>query len=728
MNKIKEKIIDLRNNISTISVSVEFYYFLSVLFLYLILGVIGHFVAGSLFLPDSNVVWFWSGLVTLIFSLYYIEPYFTAPTNVFANSFALFLTLLSIGSDSFGSFFWWEASLIILFLMICFSLVTKALYDKNKSDDFIINIISNKIKTVLELIGSGKVLYSLVFIYFLFTNIFSNSIMFSNWQLFYLLLFFCFVLIISPSKIKSFLEKYFDEKAKDKSNNVGKIFAVQSDNVFLVRLFDNRKIEKFTQVYFLHKITEDDKSNVSLGFLFDIYYLDNQKWGKIVKTRTINSSSDEYRSFISKKPDLDYVYLVDKAADEVQRFTGVVNENSTINKLYFEYSQSNQVLEIDDLVEVFVRGKKVFYQVLNASTNVEKLESYNEKGSIVGEAIQLGCWDAISTSFNKIGWIPLVNEAVYVADTKSEENKLSQIKQGEFRSGFIPKTKLPGVITLKDAISHHMAILGVTGSGKSVFARKIIKEIIQDTKVICVDFTGEYIDKLSELKPALLIDKNGLNTVEETLAKKESEQSKGRSANKEDILKFKKEINNKLDQYIKSFIESDNNLSIFELPELSNTTFILEFTQFFLESVFNYAKSNPGQKICIVLEEAHTIVPETNFLGEPGDYGSSKNLVNKMSQIALQGRKYGVGLLVIGQRSANISKTVLTQCNTIVAFRAFDDTSYGFLTNYFGKEIIGVIPNLKNYHAVVYGKGIKSNNPIIIDTYDEREDTSKGKN
>ena len=49
----------------------------------------------------------------------------------------------------------------------------------------------------------------------------------------------------------------------------------------------------------------------------------------------------------------------------------------------------------------------------------------------------------------------------------------------------IPKTHLPSVINLNEAVSHHMALIGVTGSGKSFLAREIIKKLQKDTKVIC---------------------------------------------------------------------------------------------------------------------------------------------------------------------------------------------------------------------------------------------------
>lgn len=163
-------------------------------------------------------------------------------------------------------------------------------------------------------------------------------------------------------------------------------------------------------------------------------------------------------------------------------------------------------------------------------------------------------------------------------------------------------------------------------------------------------------------------------------------------------------------------MQSVEKICIFELPSIANTKDVLTQTQSFIELVFEYAKNQQTkQRICLVLEEAHTIVPETSFWGDLGDYGSSKALVNKMGQVALQGRKYGVGLMVIGQRTANISKTILTQCNTMICFQAFDDTNFNFLGNYIGKDLAISLPSLKKYHAVVSGKAIKSNLPLIVD-------------
>lgn len=223
-----------------------------------------------------------------------------------------------------------------------------------------------------------------------------------------------------------------------------------------------------------------------------------------------------------------------------------------------------------------------------------------------------------------------------------------------------------------------MALLGVTGSGKSFLAREIIKELTKDTKIVCVDFTSEWKKELEKISLSVTV------------------------LNKDNI---------------DAFLNGTDKIGIVELPTMSNTVEVISATEKLFEAIFNFAKKKYDEqtptKISLVLEEAHTIVPEEKFLGV--NNWDSKAIVNKMGQIALQGRKYGIGLLVIAQRTANVSKTVLTQCNTVICFQAFDETSFNFLGNYVGKDLVLTLPNLKQYNAIVTGKAVKSNVPMIID-------------
>jgi DNA helicase HerA-like ATPase len=195
----------------------------------------------------------------------------------------------------------------------------------------------------------------------------------------------------------------------------------------------------------------------------------------------------------------------------------------------------------------------------------------------------------------------------------------------------------------------------------------------------------------------------------------------GKFSNQQDHVKIntcKAEIETIIKNEIDLFLDDvTSSIKVFELPDVSNSAGILDYTKYFFKVLFEVAKErqiagNPI-KTCVVLEEAHTIIPEWNFSGSSEK--TSQGLVNSIGQIALQGRKYGVGFLVIAQRTANVSKTVLTQCNTVVCFQAYDETSFTFLGNYVGKDMVKTLPNLKKYHAIVAGKAFKANIPMIVD-------------
>ncbi|MFA6973159.1 MAG: DUF87 domain-containing protein [Parcubacteria group bacterium] len=645
--------------------------FFLLVFFGLIFVSLNWFFVGNLF-PDPDVLnlWFYSGIFMVLFSLLFIEPYYTSPKNVITNAVPLLLVFLSIKSSFENKFPWWLAMTILLSLLIA-SIVAIALEDKNKSPEHNKNKIAEWLKNFVVLFGQGKILYSAVFLYFLFTYYSTQN----TYTLILLIIWF-FILAIDPKKIKS----TFIINTKELSENaIGEIFGVQSKKIFLVKLFDDRKgILKFDIVKFRYSM-QDSNDFLMSGIVFDTYLLNQEKWAKILQLGKIakNSSGSE-KNVVYKVSDKEEISTLEKEL-RTDNFVGIVIEGSNIGKIKFEYSKKQDDLQEGDLVELRTNGRRLFYQVVNGVTEKESLEHRNETGFIKGEAIQLGEWINDELSFQKYGWVPSINIPIFKADTSDIEVK--SFKYPDYKLGIIPNTSLPSVINLADAVSHHMALLGVTGSGKSFLAREIINQLKQDTKVICIDFTGEWEKELNkyDIKNTLL---GGAN------------------------------INN--------FLENDEGkVGIVGLSAMSNTSEVIQQTEKLFETIFNFAKEKYNQntpvKISLVLEEAHTITPETSFLGDLGDYGSNKALVNKMSQVALQGRKYGVGMMIIAQRTANVSKTVLTQCNTVICFQAFDETSFNFLGNYVGKDLVSTLPNLKQYHAIVTGKAIKSNVPMIID-------------
>src|SRR5690606_9938468 len=130
---------------------------------------------------------------------------------------------------------------------------------------------------------------------------------------------------------------------------------------------------------------------------------------------------------------------------------------------------------------------------------------------------------------------------------------------------------------------HHMAVVGVTGTGKSVFSRNLIRQYLKDgnTKVICIDFTGEYIGKFADLNPIKTIDE----VVSEQLFKDidyiEIEIGNNYNKDNDNSRQRKKEVSEKIHEQVEAFLKGDDKLSIFELPHVENTTGVLTYTKTF---------------------------------------------------------------------------------------------------------------------------------------------------
>ncbi len=75
--------------------------------------------------------------------------------------------------------------------------------------------------------------------------------------------------------------------------------------------------------------------------------------------------------------------------------------------------------------------------------------------------------------------------------------------------------------------------------------------------------------------------------------------------------------------------------------------------------------------ILLVCEEAHAYIPRAHDTKYEGTRRS-------MERIAKEGRKYGVGLMVVSQRPHELSETVLAQCGSFICFRMTnpDDQKY----------------------------------------------------
>ena len=112
--------------------------------------------------------------------------------------------------------------------------------------------------------------------------------------------------------------------------------------------------------------------------------------------------------------------------------------------------------------------------------------------------------------------------------------------------------------------------------------------------------------------------------------------------------------------------------------------------------------------VLIVLEEAH------RYLG-----GSATALTrNSANRIAREGRKYGVGLLLVTQRPSELPDTALAQCGTIIALRLSNSEDQGTIRAALPDMISGlasVLPSLRTGEGIVSGESVVLPARVMLD-------------
>ena len=111
----------------------------------------------------------------------------------------------------------------------------------------------------------------------------------------------------------------------------------------------------------------------------------------------------------------------------------------------------------------------------------------------------------------------------------------------------------------------------------------------------------------------------------------------------------------------------------------------------------------------LVLEEAHTFVP-----GKAAS-AAERRAVATTKQIAQEGRKFGVGLLMISQRPSRLDETALSQCNSFIVMRMVNPADQQFVRRVIetlGEEEARMLPDLDVGEALLSGQ--LTNFPVLV--------------
>lgn len=109
--------------------------------------------------------------------------------------------------------------------------------------------------------------------------------------------------------------------------------------------------------------------------------------------------------------------------------------------------------------------------------------------------------------------------------------------------------------------------------------------------------------------------------------------------------------------------------------------------------------------VVLVLEEAQNYIRETR---QPGKSSVSRDVFER---IAREGRKYGLGLVIASQRPSELSKTVLSQCNSFIVHRLQNPEDLRYFREIVPsifEPLLKQLPSLPQRYALVLGEGVQA--------------------
>lgn len=111
----------------------------------------------------------------------------------------------------------------------------------------------------------------------------------------------------------------------------------------------------------------------------------------------------------------------------------------------------------------------------------------------------------------------------------------------------------------------------------------------------------------------------------------------------------------------------------------------------------NIPEGGRERPLLVVLEEAHTYL----------ETGQTAALA--VRRIAKEGRKYGIGMMLVSQRPAEIDQTILSQCGTMFALRLTNSLDRGHIRGAASDNLEGLfamLPVLRTGEAIIVGEAV----------------------
>lgn len=640
------------------------------IFLFGLLFGLNKFVTGTWIPPSGDSgIWFSGGLFMIIVGAYWTENFFTKPADVAQNAIVAIISISMLSSPPLKE--WWDG-LQIFSAVLGVIAISLAFQRANPAGE--VSAISKLGYEIVSRVGASSVLFSLVFVLSLISYFDLKSR-----ETKAMVIFWGLVLFFKHARLDEVIDIFYKKIKFKNVSAIGKLTRLFEPGIVRFQLYPGAACKSGDVV-----ALTNGKLDATGGSLAVV--VEGRHSPQLLEMEALLLESADPGRLVSESP-----FVVSPVLDEPTRqkatqlkkaLIGIAAKGTNVSRLNFEIIDSENNIEQGLLVSVKDGQSEIMFQLVDGTLQEEASIEGGERSFTVAQAEQLGVWNDQRGGFETFNWVVPENAPIRVTVDQAVPETVRTFKVGQ-----VPGSAYPVNISIQDLVLYHSAILGVTGSGKSFLAYSLIEACRESgIKVICLDVTGDYkrwipnavkLPTLAHVVPFLNNNDRRVGIVE----------FQGQQSVTQSTLSIVK--------HAQKWCEENR------LPEELRA---------------------PVAKVLVVIEEAHTIVPEWNSNPQK----TSQDQVNAISQVVLQSRKFGLGFMVVTQRTANVTKSILNQCNTIFAFQAFDETGFDFLKNYMGDHYVRALPTLRKREGVLVGKASKNDRPIIVRFTEQDRATVEG--
>ncbi len=430
--------------------------------------------------------------------------------------------------------------------------------------------------------------------------------------------------------------------------------------------------------------------------------------------------------------------------------------------------------ELLGMIESTIQGNMALEDILSVE-HLEKIREFDDNSSyyILGKIKVLG--DLKELDKNGALKLPRIPPSPGIPIYRADDNILKKVfGDGHLKIGhLVTRDSVEVKLDANKLCSRHLAILAMTGMGKSNTVAVLLKELNKlKATVLVFDMHGEYRNihcnseklRVHVIKPKINIynisydDLCDLAGVDSQATKqrpyirkaiKEVKESKKEHEFK-DVEEYINAIIDKLKEYMINNSKDENSIqtAIFRLEDMLNFRKNIitlhynpindirehhiniipmeELDEYAVDIIVSYiakAVLDDRKKIIIdkgrdfakpiflIFEEAHLIVPQNR----------KTRAKYYISRIAREGRKFGVGLCLVSQRPKTLDSETLSQCSNLIISKLIEPTDQKHVqmaSENLSEDLVKQLTSLNIGEAIILGPCIKVPAIVKIDKFD----------